>query len=311
MEVADRETKPNLVVRTAGWFRAMWRIARTVAVAAKWSALFVLDRRHRINRASRANWLRLTCSAALRAFNVEATSIGRLPQNSVIVANHLGYLDVLAIASLAPVVFVAKREIASWPILGWFARTAGTCFIDRKNRADVVRVGQEIAATLAANVSVVVFLEGTSSDGRSVLPFKSSLMEPVAQYGLRVAPAAMVFAVPRGFSSADDVCWWRDMTLTPHLFKLASIPRVGVRAAWGEAAPAVSDRKTIAANLRQQVVALHEMLRVANADQQAELAVRPPVEGSPTTIGLVRVVAGVPRTTRSGPRACRGAACRD
>src|SRR5688572_8176965 len=129
MEVADRETKPNLAVRTAGYVRAIWRITRVAAVAVKWSTLWVLDRRHRADRASRANWLRLTCSAALRAFNVEATSIGRPPLNSVIVANHLGYVDVLAIAAFTSVVFVAKREIASWPILGWFARTAGTCFI--------------------------------------------------------------------------------------------------------------------------------------------------------------------------------------
>jgi 1-acyl-sn-glycerol-3-phosphate acyltransferase len=288
MQTADSEARPRTPTRLAGWFRAVWRIGRVVGVAAKWSILLVVDRRHRMDRASRANWLRLTCSAALRAFKVEATSIGTPPHNAVIVANHLGYLDVLAIAALTPVVFVAKREIASWPILGWFARTAGTCFIDRRNRADVVRVGQEIAATLAANVNVVVFLEGTSSDGRGVLPFKSSLLEPVAQNGLRVAPAAMVFAVSRGFSSADDVCWWGDMTLPPHLFRLASIPRVAVRAAWGEAVAATGGRKTIAAKLREQVVALHALLCSAHADQQAELAMRPPVEDFPTAFSLSR-----------------------
>jgi 1-acyl-sn-glycerol-3-phosphate acyltransferase len=277
MEAVEIGPKTSLPVRMARSVRASWRILRVVAVAMKWSSLYVLDRRHRADRMARAHWLRQTCSAALKAFNVDAASLGAPPPNSVIVANHLGYLDVLAFAALTPVVFVAKREIASWPVLGWFARTAGTCFIDRKNRADVVRVGQEIAAALAARVSVIVFLEGTSSDGREVLPFKSSLLEPVARNGLRAAPAAVVFAVPAGFSSANDVCWWGDMTLAPHLFKLGAIPRVAVRVAWGEAAVATGDRKTLAAKLREQVVTLHARLCAAHADERAEYAMRPPV----------------------------------
>jgi 1-acyl-sn-glycerol-3-phosphate acyltransferase len=277
MEAAESGTKPSLTRRTARGVRASWRILRVVAVAVKWSSLLVLDRRHRADRLARAHWLRQTCGAALRAFNVDAASVGVPPPNSVIVANHLGYLDVLALAALTPVVFVAKREIASWPVLGWFARTAGTCFIDRNKRGDVVRVGQEIAAALAAKVSVIVFLEATSSDGHAVLPFKSSLLEPVARNGLRAAPAAVVFAVPPGFSSAIDVCWWGNMTLPPHLFKLGSIPRVAVRVAWGEAVVAMGDRKSIAQNLREQVVALHARLCAENADQAAPLAMRPPL----------------------------------
>ena len=286
MDPAESGTKPSWRLRMARRVRAIWRILRVVAIAVKWSSRFVLDRRHRVDRLARAHWLRDTCSAALKAFDVDAASLGAPPPNSVIVANHLGYLDVLAFAALTPVVFVAKREIASWPVLGWFARMAGTCFIDRKNRADVVRVSQEIVATLAANVSVIVFLEGTSSDGRGVLPFKSSLLEPVARNGLRAAPAAVVFAVPAGFSSAIDVCWWGNMTLAPHLFKLATIPRVAVRVAWGRAAIATGDRKTLAAKLREQVVALHAQLCAANADERAEFAIRPPVAISSPTLLL-------------------------
>lgn len=276
MEATEFDPEPRLLTRIARGFRSGWRIACVGAVALRWSAALLLVRRHRRDLASRANWLRETCRAALKVFNVEATAIGDAPRNSVMVANHLGYLDVLAIAALTPVVFVAKREIASWPLLGWFARTAGTCFIDRRNRSDVVRVGNEIEAALAAGVSVVVFLEGTSSDGRGVLPFKSSLLEPVARNRLRAAPAALVFVVPKGFSSVDDVCWWGDMTFAPHLFKFGTVPRVAVRVAWGKAAEATQDRKELASNLREQVVALHGALCRENSDQTAALAIRPP-----------------------------------
>jgi 1-acyl-sn-glycerol-3-phosphate acyltransferase len=298
MEAAARGMKTSLPVRIAQSVRACWRILRIAGVAAKWSTLLVFDRRHRADLMARANWLRLTCRAALKAFHVEATTRGMPPPNAVIAANHLGYLDVLALAALTPVVFVAKREIASWPIFGWFARTAGTCFIDRKNRADVVRVGQEIAAALAANVSVIVFLEGTSSDGRGVLPFKSSLLEPVVRNGLRAAPAAVMFAVPVGFSSADDVCWWGDMTLPPHLFKLAAISRVAVRVAWGEAATATGDRQELAASLRKQVLMLHETLWADNDDQTAPLAMRPPLRATPEESAAMTESSG-------GRRPCR------
>lgn len=257
--------------------RAAWRVAKLAVVAGKWFVLLLLDRRHRADRAARARWLRAACAEALRVCDVRLTSIGVPPSNAVIVPNHLGYLDVLALVALTPTVFVAKREIASWPVFGWFARAAGTCFIDRKNRADVVRVGDELTKALSAGVNLVVFLEGTSSDGRGVLPFKSSLLEPVARNGLSVAPAAIAFAVPRGYSSANDVCWWGDMTLPPHLFRLVSIPRVGVRVAWGEAVAAAGDRKELAVSLRGKVVALHARVNRYDETLADGLAVRPPL----------------------------------
>ena len=276
MEPSPGDPSPGILIRSARIGRSVWRIALVGVVALKWSAVLLLNRRHRRDRVARANWLRETCRAALNAFRVEATATGDAPRNSVIVPNHLGYLDVLAIASLTPVVFVAKREIASWPVLGWFARMAGTCFIDRQNRSDVVRVGNEIETALAAGVSVVVFLEGTSSDGQGVLPFKSSLLEPVVRNRLRAAPAALVFTVPQGFSSVDDACWWGDEAFAPHLFRLGMVPRVAVRVAWGEGAMALPGRKALAAHLRDHVVALHATLCRAHSNQAATLAMRPP-----------------------------------
>lgn len=302
METADTEVKPGAVARAAGVVRAIWRLARLAAVAGKWSARIMLDRRHRVDRAARARWLRATCAEALRVCDVQVTSTGTPPSHAVIVPNHLGYLDVLALVALTPTVFVAKSEIASWPVFGWFARAAGTCFIDRKSRADVVRVGDELMKVRAAGVNVVVFLEGTSSNGRGLLPFKSSLLEPVARNGLRVAPAAIAFAVPRGYSSADEVCWWGDRTLPPHLFNLVSIPQVGVRVVWGDMMAATGERKELAVSLRSKVAALHERVNRTTTSVDG-LAVRPPLvtESAGAPAGLA--ISGATRADDAGPAA--------
>ena len=92
------------------------------------------------------------------------------------VANHLSYLDIMAIGSIVQCSFVSKDEVRGWPILGGLARLWGTVFISRTSRR-AAAVGESLASALATGRSLVVFPEGTSSDGTSVLPFKSSLFE--------------------------------------------------------------------------------------------------------------------------------------
>ena len=178
----------------------------------------------------------------------------------MIACNHLGYLDILVLAAATPVVFVAKREVARWPVFGWFARMAGTHFIDRDTRSDVARVAGELAPAIDAELGVVLFLEGTSTDGTSVLPFKSSLLETAVKAGWPVVPAALTYGLPAGYSVRDEVCWWGEMTLMPHLLHLLTLPRIEAFVAWGSAVVGVNNRKTLAASLHGRVVALHGAL---------------------------------------------------
>ena len=88
-----------------------------------------------------ARWLHRICRRVLRAFAVQSTFIGTVPKRGLLVANHLSYLDIVLLGSLNPCVFVAKSEVKGWPVFGWFARMAGTVFVDRNNRRDAARAG--------------------------------------------------------------------------------------------------------------------------------------------------------------------------
>ena len=219
------------------------------------AAAFWFLRSHRRGAGTRARWLQQTSRRALRALKVTTTTDGQPPRGAILAANHLGYLDILVLAASTPVVFVAKREVRCWPVFGWFAQMAGTRFIDRENRGDVVRVAAELAPALAAGAGVVLFLEGTSTDGREVRPFRSSLLEPAAANGWPVVPAALSYSVPVGHSVADEVCWWGDMTLAPHLLNLAALSQIDALVAWGRPL-SMPDRKQLAAASHAAVVAL-------------------------------------------------------
>lgn len=171
--------------------------------------------------------------------------------------NHVSYLDILVLAAATPCVFVAKREVRTWPIFGWFAQMAGTRFVDRERRGDVARVGAEFAPTLEAGLCLVFFLEGTSTDGRGVLPFKSSLLEPAIRAHTPVVPAALAYEVPPGHSATQEVSWWGEMTLVPHLFNLAGVPHVAARLAFGTPLASFNNRKLLAATLCNHVRMLH------------------------------------------------------
>jgi lyso-ornithine lipid O-acyltransferase len=254
-------TGPNMIRR---FFRSIARLLALGWVMLTAAAAFGLSSTHRRDAGTRARWLQQTSRRALRALRVAVRVAGNPPRRAIVAANHLGYLDILVLAAATPVVFVAKREVRGWPLFGWFARMAGTRFIDRARRGDVARVAGELAPALAAGASVVLFLEGTSTDGREVLPFRPSLLEPAAANGWPVVPAALAYAVPAGYSVPREVCWWGDMTLAPHLLNLAALPRIDARIAWGRPICS-SDRKELAATSHAAVVGLCARRRPAPA----------------------------------------------
>jgi 1-acyl-sn-glycerol-3-phosphate acyltransferase len=94
----------------------------------------------------------------------------------LVVANHVSWLDITVLSAVAPVSFVAKREVARWPLAGQLARLQRTIFVDRERRSSVGATAAEIGRRLAAGDAIVLFPEGTSSDGNRVLPFRSSLL---------------------------------------------------------------------------------------------------------------------------------------
>ncbi len=118
--------------------------------------------------------------------------------NVLVVANHVSWLDIFVLNSVHPVRFVAKSELAKWPVVSQLIRGAGTVFIERARRRDTHRVNHQMAQVLAGGEIVAIFPEGTTTYGAGVLPFKSSLMQPIVEAEGHVQPVALRYLDPDG-----------------------------------------------------------------------------------------------------------------
>ncbi|MBI3414443.1 MAG: 1-acyl-sn-glycerol-3-phosphate acyltransferase [Verrucomicrobia bacterium] len=204
----------------------------------------------------RTAWLGRSSARILRGLNVTVTYAGEPPAEGMLVCNHLSYLDIMVLGQRQPVVFVSKADVRQWPIIGPLTACAGTLFLRREQRSDVARVAEAFVPLIAQGAVVAIFPEGTSSDGRQVLPFRSSLLEPAAANGWRVSPARISYVIEDG-SVEEEVCYWGDMTFGPHLLNLFSKKRIRAFVAYGEAlAPVGVGRKELAGELHRRVCAL-------------------------------------------------------
>ncbi|WP_292533281.1 1-acyl-sn-glycerol-3-phosphate acyltransferase [Methylocystis sp.] len=164
------------------------------------------------------------CRAICAVIGIRVEAQGALPSNAprFVVANHVSWTDIIALASLYPFVFLAKREVASWPVLGLLARLQGTVFVERGLRQDVARVNDALADAMRAGGDLVVFPEGTSSGGADVLPFRSTHFAPLEMMAAcgeapTLAPVAIAYS---DGARRIDVGWYGDMTFLPHLWSL-------------------------------------------------------------------------------------------
>jgi 1-acyl-sn-glycerol-3-phosphate acyltransferase len=205
-------------------------------------------------RTRRRPVVRAWAAGLLRVLAVRVTQHGVPPAGPfLLVANHLGYLDVLVLASRLDAVFVAKADVRQWPLLGPLAATTGTIFIDRSKARDVMRVGGEMRTAWQRGDGVVLFPEGTSTDGRDVLPLRTALLEWARAAGRPVHASSIAYrTLPGDPPARTAVCWWGDMTFVPHLQGLCALR--GVRADIAFTAPlAGEDRRALAAAARDTI----------------------------------------------------------
>jgi 1-acyl-sn-glycerol-3-phosphate acyltransferase len=179
------------------------------AVLFTFPSLDAKARRVRIRRWSRR---------LLHLMSVEIRIDGALAHpNVLVVANHVSWLDIFALHAVGPVRFIAKSEIARWPLIGRLVRGVGTLFIERARRHDTHRVNREVAAALAEGDIVAVFPEGTVTDGTKLLPFTGTLLQPIIESAGYVQPVAIRYRTRTGDISRapayDDVTFlhsfWR------------------------------------------------------------------------------------------------------
>jgi len=205
--------------------------------------------------AARAAWMHRAARAHLKIFGGSVTVSGKIPQSGLLVANHLSYLDIVVISSVAPAVFVSKAEVKSWPVFGTLAKLGGTIFIQRERRLQVGAVNREIDAALNGGALAVVFPEGTSSDGESVLPFRASLLEPALRGGYQISIACLRYELDDG-DAKTEVCYWGDRAFFPHLLNLLGKTTVRATLQFGKFSFTTDDRKELALQLREAVLKL-------------------------------------------------------
>ncbi len=168
----------------------------------------------------------------------------------LMVSNHLSYVDIVVLESQVDCAFIAKSEIASWPILGLMCRTLDTIFIDRKRKRDLPKVMAKVESTLERGLGVVLFAEGTSTGGRRVSPFKSSLLDFATRRFFPVHYATINYTAPAEESPAEQsVCWWGDMTFPGHVFRLLQLPHFDANVVFGSEPILAEDRHVLAREL--------------------------------------------------------------
>ena len=191
-----------------------------------------------------------------RAMQLRIRVDGALPEEPVaIVANHLSYLDIVALWCVLPGAFVARADVAGWPLIGLASRLAGTISIDRARRRDLLRVVPELSATLASRRNVIFFPEATSSPGEQVLQFHSALFEAAARLEVPVVGVSLQYeTVPPADHAASSVAWWGGMAFVPHLMALLAQSHVDVCVRIAAPIEPSRDRKTLCKLAREIVV---------------------------------------------------------
>jgi lyso-ornithine lipid O-acyltransferase len=202
----------------------------------------------------RALWLQSSCRKVLFSLHIESRIVGYPPTRGLVVSNHLSYLDVVVLAAAMPCAFVAKSEIAGWPVFGKAARAGGTIFLVRTSRASANAAAAEIESRLALPIPVLLFPEGTSTDGSHVLRFHSRLIDPAVAAAAPVTPVALRYSADEGVEERE-LCWFGDSLFLPHLWK--TLGTQGVQAEVRFGAPRIyRDRRTAARESHAEIVAM-------------------------------------------------------
>lgn len=175
----------------------------------------------------------------------------------LLVANHISWLDIVVLHAARYCRFVSKSDVADWPLVGTLATAAGTLYIRRDSRRDAMRVVHHMAEALRQGEVLAVFPEGTTSDGRTLLPFHANLIQAALAAGAPVQPVALRFVDGSTGQPSFAPCYVGDDTLLASVWRTLTTPGIEAVVQFGEAQVAEGrDRRTWAADLRTAVEAL-------------------------------------------------------
>ncbi len=234
--------------------RAAWRLSR--AVIHVLHGMAVMTRFPVLDAAARHERIRWWSAGLLRAvgLTLNVSGVQPRPGATLIVANHISWLDIAAIHAAAPHArFVSKADVLQWPLLGWLIRSAGTLFIERERKRDAVRVVHAMAEALQAGDTVAVFPEGTTGPGEAPLPFHANLLQAAVATGTPVQAVVLRFA-DAGAPFSAAVQFLGETTLLQSIWRVVSAQ--GLCAHVQLLAPVGSehaDRRALAEHLRELI----------------------------------------------------------
>lgn len=163
---------------------------------------------------------RLWASGIARIAGLRVTVSGtkNAAGGGLLVSNHLSYLDIIAHASILPIRFTPKKDISEWPALGWYIGLSRPIWVDRDKKTGSIDILKEFSGTMERGMYLIVYPEGTTTDGKhGIMPFKSTPFEAAVAGGHPVIPMLIRYRERPGKPTA---CWYGDMTLLPHVWQI-------------------------------------------------------------------------------------------
>jgi 1-acyl-sn-glycerol-3-phosphate acyltransferase len=206
----------------------------------------------------RALWVSQSCRGILSIVGIRLQMEGTPPARGLVVCNHLSYLDILIISSVMPCFFVSKIEVGGWPFFGKAARVGGTIFLDRSSLSSANSVAAQMAERLQGPMPVLLFPEGTSTDGSSVLRFHARLIDPATSAGVPITAAAVRYEIEDG-TPEEKLCWVGETLFLTHLLRTLSTPGFKARVCFGEPRT-YPDRRTASQATHAEVIAMRAQL---------------------------------------------------
>lgn len=232
--------------------RALWRLAGAVYEALR-GALICFVVFPFLDAEARRGHVQRWAARTLRRLGVDLRSHGAPAAAPVLVAaNHVSWLDILALDAVQPLRFVSKADVRRWPLLGFMVACGGTLFIERERRRDAMRVVHQMAEALRAGDRVAVFPEGTTGEGPDLLPFHANLLQAAVATQVPVQGVALRFSDRHErFSRAVD--YTGEITLLRSVWSIASADGLCVHVDWLEPIAPGDDRRRLAHALRSAI----------------------------------------------------------
>jgi len=221
----------------------------------------VIRRFPKCNATQKAQHIRLWANETLALLRVEVEVHDRAPQQGplLLAANHVSWLDVLVLLAIMPARFVAKAEVARWPVIGTLTQAADTAFITRHSKRDALRVVQQVSENLGTDQGnvLVIFPEGTTSDGRQVLPFHPGLFDAAIRAAVPLQTLAIRYEDADSGQISLAPCYIDDDTLVQSLWRTLTAAPLRAVLRFGPTQHCEGHtRQTLATHARSQVQGL-------------------------------------------------------